>query len=198
MAPEIGNEKTRPAANPAGILGSRDLPESALRAVFGTAAAHAAEGGETWTGGARGADTAALAGAQAVGGKCKVYLAGCVDDVAKGEGDWPWSRPRELVRSCRAGEVIEYAGKVNANYRVRLVFRTRELLKDLRGIQGAEVWVFIAQKSYLEKKGGSVQTICEALKLGFVAGETLKVWIADDQGNLTEADREQPTETREM
>ena len=167
------------------VLGSRSLPSSALRFVFLFSRALASRGWSLWSGGALGADSAALSGALSVGGFARVFLPASVSSVPLGSGSLPWSSPRRLVSSLPLRSVSSFASGLRGSFSSRLLSRSRVLLSSLPS--GSSVVVFVSSASWLARRGGSFASVRFALRLGFVPGVSLFVFLVSPSGRFSPA-----------
>ena len=169
-------------SGPVAVVGSRQLPVPALQSVARLGRWLGRNHRPLWSGGALGADSAASAGALCQGGSvhwwlpasCSALPVGSPQPVVRGPaGSFPLSAPLALARSVSC---VAFAGGPAAlPYHVRLFQRTRTLLLSLQGKPQSAVVAFVSQQALLSRKGGTWFTIRQALKLGFVPGQSLFV-----------------------
>ena len=167
-------------SGPVAVVGSRKLSAPALQAIARLGRWLGRKRRPVWSGGALGADSAASAGALAQGGYVRWWLpaafaqlpVGSPSPVVRGPGGaFPVSAPRTLARSIQC--VPWAGGPARVAFHVRLFQRTRSLLLSLRGKGQGAVVAFIGSQSLLSRKGGTWFTVREALRLGFVPGQSL-------------------------
>lgn len=99
---------------------------------------------------------------------------GSLSPVVRGpSGSFPVNAPRALARSVA---LVPFAGGPVALPPVRrLLGRTQSLLLSLRSAGSGAVVVFVEQAALASGKGGSLFSVRQALKLGFVPGQSLFV-----------------------
>jgi hypothetical protein len=169
-------------AGPIAVLGSRSLPVSVLWRVFRLAAWLARSGRPVWSGGALGADSAAVAGAVSASGTVRVFLPGLVSLVGRGRPGLPWGSPRALVASLPPWSVVPFAGGVSGSFVSRLRLRSLALLSALSRLPGSSVVLFVSEAALLSSRGGSARSLRAALRLGFVPGRSLFVFSVSVSG----------------
>ena len=167
---------------PVAVLGSRFLPVCALWRVFRFAAWLARAGRPVWSGGALGADSAALAGALSASGSVRVFLPGPVSLASLGRPGLPWGSPRALLASLPPWSVVPFAGGLSGSFVARLWLRSSALLSALRSVPGSSDVLFVSASSLLSRRGGSVRSVRAALRLGFVPGRSLFVFSVSASG----------------
>ena len=169
-------------SGPVAVVGSRKLPVPALQGVARLGRWLGRSRRPVWSGGALGVDSAASAGALSQGGLVRWWLPAAFGQLPVGSpcpvvrgpaGCFPLSAPRALARSVSC--VPWAGGPASAPFHVRLFQRTRSLLLALRAAGGGSVVAFIGRQALLSRKGGSWFTVREALRLGFVPGQSLFV-----------------------
>lgn len=136
-----------------------------------------------------GADSAASAGALAQGGSVHWWLPGAPRDLPVGApapvvrrpfGVFPVSASRSLARSVA---LVPWAGGPVLLPAVKRLFgRSQSLLLSLRSAGGGAVVVFVEQAALVSGRGGSLFSVRQALKLGFVPGQSLFVVAVGPSG----------------
>ena len=169
-------------SGPVAVLGSRQLPVPALLSVARLGRWLGSRRRPLWSGGALGADAAASAGALCQGGPVRWWLPGAPRELPVGSsspvvrgpsGAFPVSAPRSLARSVA---LVPFAGGPVALPAVRrLLGHTQSLLLSLRSAGNGTVVVFVEQAALVSGRGGSLFSVRQALKLGFVPGVSLFV-----------------------
>ena len=169
-------------SGPVAVVGSRELSVPALQGIARLGRWLGRKRRPLWSGGALGADSAASAGALAQGGPVRWWLpagfaqlpVGAPAPVVRGPGGFfPLSAPRTLARSVSC--IPSAGGPASLPFHVRLFQRTRTMLLSLQGVGKGAVVAFIGQQALLSRKGGSWFTVREALRRGFVPGQSLFV-----------------------
>ena len=169
-------------SGPVAVLGSRQLPAPALLSVARLGRWLGSRRRPLWSGGALGVDAAASAGALAQGGPVRWWLPGSPKDLPAGSpspvvrgafGVFPVSAPRSLARSVA---LVPFAGGPVVLPAVKRLFgRSLSLLLSLRSAGGGAAVVFVEQAALVSGRGGSLYSVRQALKLGFVPGQSLFV-----------------------
>ena len=169
-------------AGPVAVLGSRSLPVCVLWRVFRFAAWLARAGRPVWSGGALGADSAAVAGALSASGSVRVFLPASLSLAALGSPGLPWGSPRSLLASLPVSSLVPFAGGFSGSFVSRLWLRSSALLSALRSAPGSSVVLFVSASALLSRRGGSFRSLRAALRLGFVPGRSLFVFSVSASG----------------
>ncbi|MDZ7721657.1 MAG: DNA-processing protein DprA [candidate division KSB1 bacterium] len=161
-----------------GIFGSRHLSESELSNIYHFSRALCISGSSIASGGALGADSAALAAAVSLSQPALVYLPGRRSQVPRGQAGAPWTSPAAIINKLPSDYVIEYGGGSAGTFQQRCVRRSAALIRHLAAMPGrSAVCIFISMPSYRAQQGGSWHEIQAAQTSGFVLGQSLFVFI---------------------
>ena len=161
-----------------GIFGSRHLSETVLSNIYHFSRALCMSGSRIASGGALGADSAALAAAVSLSVPALVYLPGRISQVPRGQAGAPWTSPAAIIRALPSAYVIEYGGGAADTFPQRCVRRSAALIRHLAAMPDrSAVCIFISMSSYRAQQGGSWHEIQTARSAGFILGQSLFIFV---------------------